>query len=124
MPAIYRTSKTMRIHLQLGPSIERIQHYTKIEQEKPATPSGQPAASWPTSGTLSVENLSARYSEDGPSVLRDLTFTIQSGEKVGIGEIHSHYLYNRVEVLTLLAVGRTGSGKSSLTLRYAKHVFL
>ncbi|KAF8310652.1 P-loop containing nucleoside triphosphate hydrolase protein, partial [Clavulina sp. PMI_390] len=80
-----------------GISLERIQQYVDIEQEQLPSAAGVPPASWPTSGALSVEKLSARYSLDGPKVLQDLTFTIKSGEKIGI-------------------VGRTGSGKSSLTL--------
>lgn len=44
-----------------------------------------------------MENLSAKYSPDGSEVLHDLNFRIASGERVGV-------------------VGRTGSGKSSLTL--------
>ena len=44
-----------------------------------------------------VENLSARYSAAGPEILHGLNFYIRSGERVGV-------------------VGRTGSGKSSLTL--------
>ncbi|KAF9243737.1 hypothetical protein BU15DRAFT_59613 [Melanogaster broomeanus] len=80
-----------------GNSIERINSYINIEQEPKATEGGQPPAYWPASGDLVVENLSARYSLDGPEVLHGLDFKIQSGERVGI-------------------VGRTGSGKSSLTL--------
>ena len=33
----------------------------------------------------SVENLSARYSPDGPKVLEDISFEIKSGERVGVG---------------------------------------
>ncbi|KAF7364934.1 Multidrug resistance-associated ABC transporter protein [Mycena venus] len=80
-----------------GNSLERIQGYINIEHEKPATETGKPPAYWPASGDLQVEGLSARYSEDGPKVLQDISFHIKSGERVGI-------------------VGRTGSGKSSLTL--------
>ncbi|KAH9840313.1 P-loop containing nucleoside triphosphate hydrolase protein [Rhodofomes roseus] len=58
---------------------------------------GVPPAYWPASGDLKVEKLSARYSLDGPRVLHDISFEVRSGERVGI-------------------VGRTGSGKSSLTL--------
>ncbi|KAF7364887.1 Multidrug resistance-associated ABC transporter protein [Mycena venus] len=84
--------------LQLeGNSLERIQGYIHIEHEKPATETGKPPAYWPASGDLRVEGLSAGYSEDGPKVLHDISFHIKSGERVGI-------------------VGRTGSGKSSLTL--------
>ncbi|KAJ7080602.1 P-loop containing nucleoside triphosphate hydrolase protein [Mycena belliarum] len=80
-----------------GNILERIQGYISIEHEKALTETGKPPAYWPASGDLQVENLSARYSEDGPKVLHDISFHIKSGQRVGI-------------------VGRTGSGKSSLTL--------
>ncbi|KAJ7657296.1 hypothetical protein DFH06DRAFT_1269382 [Mycena polygramma] len=78
-------------------ALERIHGYIHIEHEKAATNAGRPPAYWPASGDLRVEGLSARYSEDGPEVLHNISFHIKSGERVGI-------------------VGRTGSGKSSLTL--------
>ncbi|EED80190.1 predicted protein [Postia placenta Mad-698-R] len=81
-------------------SLERIKQYMDIEQEPKSTDSGVPPAYWPSSGDLKVENPSARYSpkwQDGPLVLQDISFEVKSGERVGI-------------------VGRTGSGKSSLTL--------
>ncbi|KAF9481115.1 multidrug resistance-associated ABC transporter [Pholiota conissans] len=78
-------------------SLERIQGYIDIEHEPKPTKEGKPPASWPTSGDLRVKHLSARYSETGPRVLHDLNFTVKSGERIGV-------------------VGRTGSGKSSLTL--------
>ncbi|KAJ7457047.1 P-loop containing nucleoside triphosphate hydrolase protein [Mycena latifolia] len=77
--------------------LERIEAYINIEQEPKWTKSGVPPAAWPTSGELVVENLSARYSQDGPNVLHDISFTVKAGERIGV-------------------VGRTGSGKSSLTL--------
>ncbi|KAJ7130893.1 hypothetical protein C8R46DRAFT_659815 [Mycena filopes] len=80
-----------------GNSLERIQAYIEIEHEKVPTEAGKPPAYWPASGELRVKGLSARYSEDGPEVLHDISFHIKAGERVGI-------------------VGRTGSGKSSLTL--------
>ncbi|KAF9469432.1 hypothetical protein BDZ94DRAFT_1303901 [Collybia nuda] len=63
---------------------------------EPYTP-GPPPAYWPLSGALHVENLSARYTLDGPDVLHDLTFTLRPGERIRV-------------------VGRTGSGKSTLAL--------
>ncbi|KDR83121.1 hypothetical protein GALMADRAFT_263529 [Galerina marginata CBS 339.88] len=78
-------------------SLERIQGYIDIEHEPKPTQSGQPPAAWPSSGDIRVENLSARYSKSGPEVLHGLNFHVTSGQRVGI-------------------VGRTGSGKSSLTL--------
>ncbi|KAF7352122.1 ATP-binding cassette transporter [Mycena venus] len=87
-----------------GNSLERIQQYIHIEQEPKATEAGKPPAHWPSSGELVVEKLSARYSPGGPKVLRDISFRIKSGERVGI-------------------VGRTGSGKSSLTLALLRCIY-
>lgn len=78
-------------------SLERIAGYVDIEQEPKPTEKGKPPAAWPTTGELRAEKLSARYSKTGPEVLHDLTFEVRAGERVGV-------------------VGRTGSGKSSLTL--------
>ncbi|KAJ7034289.1 P-loop containing nucleoside triphosphate hydrolase protein [Mycena alexandri] len=87
-----------------GNSLERIQQYIDIEQEKKPTEAGTPPAHWPSSGELIVEKLSASYSPDGPKVLRDISFHVKSGERVGI-------------------VGRTGSGKSSLTLALLRCIY-
>ncbi|PBK77153.1 hypothetical protein ARMSODRAFT_949046 [Armillaria solidipes] len=84
--------------------LERIQGYVTIEQEPKPTAGGAPPASWPTSGKLVVENLTARYSQDGPAVLHNISFTINSGERIGV-------------------VGRTGSGKSSLTLSLLRCIY-
>lgn len=77
--------------------IERINDYFQIEQEPAPTEAGKPPASWPQTGEVKVENLKARYYDNGPVVLDDISFDIPAGSRVGI-------------------VGRTGSGKSSLTL--------
>lgn len=50
---------------------------------------------WPKSGLLEVRNLSVRYREDLDFVLKNLSFVVPSGTKVGI-------------------VGRTGAGKTTL----------
>ncbi|KAF9013109.1 ABC transporter type 1, transmembrane domain-containing protein [Cyathus striatus] len=50
-------------------SLERIQSYLEIDQEKCPTDAGKPPAAWPTSGELRVEKLSARYSADSPEIL-------------------------------------------------------
>ncbi|KAL0950659.1 hypothetical protein HGRIS_007445 [Hohenbuehelia grisea] len=80
-----------------GNSLERIQGYLSVDQEPKPVVQRKPPAYWPSSGKIVVEKLSARYSADGPKVLQDISFYIKSGERVGV-------------------VGRTGSGKSSLTL--------
>ncbi|KLO18945.1 P-loop containing nucleoside triphosphate hydrolase protein [Schizopora paradoxa] len=78
-------------------SVERIQGYLDVEHEVPPTKEGIPPAYWPSSGKLRVEDLCARYSDDSPEILHNLNFEIESGQRVGI-------------------VGRTGAGKSTITL--------
>ncbi|KDR83059.1 hypothetical protein GALMADRAFT_238853 [Galerina marginata CBS 339.88] len=84
-------------------SLERIQGYLDIEHEPEPVDSGQPPAAWPTSGDLRVENLSARYSQSGPEILHNISFHVSSGQRIGV-------------------VGRTGSGKSSLTLALLRSI--
>ncbi|RHZ33185.1 hypothetical protein DYB31_007822, partial [Aphanomyces astaci] len=79
----------------VGP--ERVSEYCSIEPEPPRVISGAVAKDWPTNGDIAFTNMSFRYKENDPLVLKDVNVHIQSGEKVGI-------------------VGRTGAGKSSLTM--------
>jgi hypothetical protein len=46
-----------------GNSLERINQYLNNDQEPKSTEGGVPPAYWPSTGSLRVENLSARYSE-------------------------------------------------------------
>ncbi|KAI8898763.1 P-loop containing nucleoside triphosphate hydrolase protein [Globomyces pollinis-pini] len=79
-------------------SVERIKEYSDLPQEAPAEiPSTAPPASWPTQGAISFRNYSTRYRSDLDLVVKDLNIDIKPKEKIGI-------------------VGRTGAGKSSLTL--------
>ncbi|KAF5370320.1 hypothetical protein D9758_006919 [Tetrapyrgos nigripes] len=85
---------SMNLEVQTN-SLERIDHYLKIEHEVESTENGQPPAYWPASGDLRVEKLSAKYSPDGTEVLHGISFHIRSGERIGV-------------------VGRTGSGKVTI----------
>lgn len=78
-------------------SAERLVHYVNnLEQERPVErPENKPSANWPSQGAISFKNVSMRYRPELPRVLRDISFDIQAGHKVGV-------------------VGRTGAGKSSL----------
>ncbi len=78
-------------------SVERVNYYsTTVPQESTESPV-TPSDSWPASGSIEIENLSMRYREGLPLVLKGLQASIKGGSRVGI-------------------VGRTGCGKSSLML--------
>ncbi|XP_053685732.1 ATP-binding cassette sub-family C member 4 [Sabethes cyaneus] len=78
-------------------SVERVSEYTNLPPEPPleTAPKYRPQKSWPEEGVIKFINVDLSYSDDGEKVLKDLSFAIQSNEKIGI-------------------VGRTGAGKSSL----------
>jgi len=79
-------------------SVERIKEYLDVEQEARAIiPENRPAANWPSKGSVEFIAYSTRYRKDFDFVLKQITFKILPGEKVGV-------------------VGRTGAGKSSLAL--------
>ncbi|KAK8096968.1 P-loop containing nucleoside triphosphate hydrolase protein [Apiospora kogelbergensis] len=79
-------------------AITRIKDFAeKTPDESAPEETDAPTADWPSRGVLKFENVFATYGNGKPAVLKDVSFTIQAGEKVGI-------------------VGRTGSGKSSTTL--------
>ncbi|XP_046739583.1 multidrug resistance-associated protein 1 isoform X11 [Diprion similis] len=79
-------------------AVERIKEYGETPQEAPwEIPNCSPPADWPSEGRVEFRDYKVRYREGLDLVLKGLTFTVNGGEKVGI-------------------VGRTGAGKSSLTL--------
>ncbi|ORY16095.1 ABC transporter type 1, transmembrane domain-containing protein [Clohesyomyces aquaticus] len=79
-------------------SVERIKEYLDVEQEAaPVIPENRPPSNWPAHGAVEFINYSTRYRPDFDKVLKNITFKILPGEKVGV-------------------VGRTGAGKSSLAL--------
>ncbi|KAK9474869.1 uncharacterized protein V1510DRAFT_410888 [Dipodascopsis tothii] len=79
-------------------SVERMLEYARLPSEAPdIIPGHRPSAAWPTSGDVEFKKYSTRYREGLDLVLKDINLHIKANEKVGI-------------------VGRTGAGKSSLTL--------
>lgn len=92
-----------------GISLERTAEYRMLEREE-----GQPLdqddlsadcqhghrlpndlVDWPSKGSIQVSDLRARYGPDHPDILKDVSFSVQGGQRVGI-------------------VGATGGGKSTL----------
>ncbi|NXL78506.1 MRP3 protein, partial [Leptocoma aspasia] len=79
-------------------AVERIKEYSETETEAPWIIEGKsPPKNWPSKGELEFVNYSVRYRKDLDLVLKGLNLQVHGGEKIGI-------------------VGRTGAGKSSMTL--------
>ena len=79
-------------------SVERVLEYARLPTEAPEVISKhRPPSSWPPKGAVSFNGYSTRYRPGLDLVLKNINLSIKSHEKVGV-------------------VGRTGAGKSSLTL--------
>ncbi|XP_075422196.1 multidrug resistance-associated protein 1-like isoform X3 [Ascaphus truei] len=79
-------------------AVERVKEYCDVEPEAPWTSDhASEIGDWPNAGKIEFKNYGLRYREDLELALKNITASIQQGEKVGV-------------------VGRTGAGKSSLTL--------
>lgn len=76
-------------------SSERAHEYMQLNTE-PATGDPVPEG-WPAYGRIDVTDLQVGYAPDLPTVLKGVSFHVHACERIGI-------------------IGRTGSGKSSLTL--------
>ncbi|KAF7949291.1 hypothetical protein EAE96_008456 [Botrytis aclada] len=79
-------------------SVERVLEYARLPSEAPEViHRHRPPISWPASGGVNFNNYSTRYREGLDLVLKNVNLDIKPHEKIGV-------------------VGRTGAGKSSLTL--------
>jgi hypothetical protein len=83
------TSVLAQLELDFN-SVERIVEYFDVPQEAPAIiENSRPPAYWPSSnGDLVVDNLIVRYAPDLPIVLRNLSFTLEPSEKIGVVNMH------------------------------------
>nr|XP_022323792.1 multidrug resistance-associated protein 1-like isoform X1 [Crassostrea virginica]XP_022323793.1 multidrug resistance-associated protein 1-like isoform X1 [Crassostrea virginica]XP_022323794.1 multidrug resistance-associated protein 1-like isoform X1 [Crassostrea virginica] len=79
-------------------SVERLKEYSEVDTEDEwIRPFRRPPHDWPADGGVVFHDYKTRYREGLDLVLRGISFQVLGGQKVGI-------------------VGRTGAGKSSLTV--------
>uniref|UniRef100_A0A5S6Q235 ABC-type glutathione-S-conjugate transporter n=1 Tax=Trichuris muris TaxID=70415 RepID=A0A5S6Q235_TRIMR len=78
-------------------SVERIDEYLQLKHEAAWKTDHQPPPDWPSQGNVVFNKYSTRYRPGLDLALKDISFIVNTHEKVGI-------------------VGRTGAGKSSITL--------
>ncbi|RPB21589.1 P-loop containing nucleoside triphosphate hydrolase protein [Terfezia boudieri ATCC MYA-4762] len=94
MNVIWFIRRYANVELDMN-SMERIVEYTQIEIER--QDGVVPPAHWPSQGRVEVTDLVVSYAPDLPPVLKGISFTVEPRQRLGV-------------------VGRTGAGKSSLTL--------
>ncbi|KZF22614.1 multidrug resistance-associated protein 1 [Xylona heveae TC161] len=79
-------------------SVERVLEYARLPSEAPEIIARhRPPISWPSQGAVTFHSYSTRYRPELDLALKDINLHIRPREKIGV-------------------VGRTGAGKSSLTL--------
>ncbi|KAL4488821.1 hypothetical protein ABPG72_016474 [Tetrahymena utriculariae] len=76
--------------------LRMLQYIEKNPQENDWR-SQKPIEKWPQQGQYKLDNITYKYREELPTVINGISFDIKNNEKIGV-------------------VGRTGSGKSTLTL--------
>ena len=76
-------------------SVERVFSYTEIDPEPGYSTETLPSEEWPTTGTLTLRDMSLAYLSGAPATLDNISVCVADKEKVGVA-------------------GRTGAGKSSL----------
>ncbi|CAM0907934.1 unnamed protein product [Alopecurus aequalis] len=77
-------------------SVERVNQYSTLPSEAAwAVEDCLPSENWLRRGDIDIKDLEVRYRSNTPLILKGITISISSGEKIGV-------------------VGRTGSGKSTL----------
>ncbi len=93
--AIFKAVNTFGILESEMDAAEAMMRYAALEIEDQG--GDNVPEDWPSKGTVEVKGLGAKYSANLPPVLKDMSFTVGPGQRLGI-------------------IGRTGAGKSSLTL--------
>ncbi|XP_003747550.2 canalicular multispecific organic anion transporter 2-like [Galendromus occidentalis] len=76
---------------------ERLEEYSELDPEAPWETDEKPPRDWPAAGEIEFQNYATRYRPGLELVLKKVNLRVAPGTKVGI-------------------VGRTGAGKSSMTL--------
>ncbi|KAK8051250.1 ATP-dependent bile acid permease, partial [Apiospora rasikravindrae] len=102
---LVRAMNELEVELQ---SFHRVREYASVEPEEQPEEYGEAGRytdngnlimpkDWPRNGEIEFRNVTIKYSDDGPDILKNINLKFAAGERVAV-------------------VGRTGSGKSTLVL--------
>ncbi|KAJ2518281.1 Multidrug resistance-associated protein 1, partial [Coemansia sp. RSA 1939] len=70
---------------ELSDILEIILHYMDMElDDNSNADTVEPPSNWPSSGKIEIRNFNMKYYEDLEYVLKDISLTINSGERIGI----------------------------------------
>ena len=83
---------------------------------EPIIENNRPPDNWPNAGAIFFDNYSTRYRKEHDLVLRSLTIRIEPGKKIGIVGSFSIAISMERKLFISSFAGRTGAGKSSLSL--------
>ncbi|KAI5461452.1 P-loop containing nucleoside triphosphate hydrolase protein [Mariannaea sp. PMI_226] len=103
MKGIILEWSTLETSLGAITRIRTFSETTPSEEPSSSAESSRPTEEWPAKGELEVKNLSIRYDPTAEPVVRQLSFHVKPGEKLGL-------------------CGRSGSGKSSFVQSLLKMV--
>ncbi|KAK9869561.1 hypothetical protein WA026_003314 [Henosepilachna vigintioctopunctata] len=92
--AQYGIRQALEVKIRLK-EVQRITQYKNLKEEEEPQLTVDPPSQWPDEGKIVFDNVCFRYDIDLPLALKNLSFTIKPGEKIGI-------------------VGEDGEGKSSI----------
>lgn len=96
--SVERVSPGIPVSARQYLTLLKVLEYAALPSEAPEIVTDhRPKASWPSEGAVTFNNYSARYRPELDLILKDISLDVKPMEKIGI-------------------VGRTGAGKSSLTL--------
>ncbi|KAK8028893.1 hypothetical protein PG991_005949 [Apiospora marii] len=102
---LVRAMNELEVELQ---SFHRVREYASVEPEEKPEEYGEAGhytdnenlimpKNWPRNGEIEFRNVTIKYSDEGPDILKNVNLKFAAGERVAV-------------------VGRTGSGKSTLVL--------
>ncbi|KAJ7924025.1 P-loop containing nucleoside triphosphate hydrolase protein [Mycena leptocephala] len=99
-PLLHNVLESLAVVENSSVAIDRIQEFAELPPEEKTVSDEMPMndrSTWPSVGSLTFADFSIKYRGDLPLALKNLSFDLQGGLKIGI-------------------CGRTGSGKSSIVL--------